>query len=410
MRRSVIGALLSTLLMVVMLLFAACEPTANICVGPDGRPSTCAVYTCSNGTPSAGRPSGSSNVEQCASCESTYRLIDNLCNMRTSYTCSGGTPRSGLPAGNSNIEHCTSCTIPGATPDSNNYCLTEFNYICTNGTPQSGTTTLPNTERCSGCNMLYNLNASNSCEAVVVLGGALRISAATLSQFGVSEDNPFDLAAIGNILYMVGADNDRLYRLNTTDGSATPVGSVAAGFGVGETFPTGLAALGTTLYMVGTTNARLYRLNLDTTDAIADGSADQVGNSAAGFGVNELVPAGLATIGTTLYMLGANNDRLYSLNTTDGSAAPVGIIAASFGVGERVPVGLAALGTTLYMVGRNNDVLYSLNIASGSVGQVGSVLAGFGVGEGFPSGLAAIGNTLYMVGQDTDALYALRYQ
>ena len=242
----VIGALLSTLLMVVMLLFVACEPTANICVGPDGRPSTCAVYTCSNGTPSAGRPSGSSNVEQCAS-----------------------------------------------------------------------------------CNIFYDLNASNSCESVVILGGALRISAATVSQFGVSESSPFDLAAIGNILYMVGVGHDRLYRLNTTDGTGIQVGSLAGGFRVGENSPTGLAALGTTLYMAGSTNNRLYTLNIDPDDGTPDGTAIPVG-SATAFGVGETAPTGLAARGTTLYMVGSTTGRLYRLNTTDGTATRVGS-ATNFG-------------------------------------------------------------------------------
>ena len=320
----VIGALLSTLLMVVMLLFAACEPTANICVGPDGRPSACAVYTCSNGTPSAGSPSGSSNVEQCAS-----------------------------------------------------------------------------------CNIFYDLNASNSCELVVVLGGALRISAATLSEFGVSEGLPYDLAAIGNTLYMVGSDTDSLYRLNTTDGTATRVGS-ATNFGVGETTPIGLAAIANRLYMVGATNDRLYTLNIDPDDGTPDSTAIPVG-SATAFGVGETVPRGLAALGTTLYMVGSTTARLYRLNTTDGTATRVGS-ATNFGVGENSPAGLAALGTTLYMVGGSNALLYTLNTTDGTVTQVGSLSAGFGVGENFPTGLAAIGSILYMVGVDTDALHALRYQ
>ena len=296
----VIGALLSTLLMVVMLLFAACEPTTNICVGPDGRPSTCAVYTCSNGTPSAGRPSGSSNVEQCVS-----------------------------------------------------------------------------------CNIFYDLNASNSCESVVILGGALRISAATVSQFGVSESAPFDLAAIGNILYMVGVGTDKLYTINTTDGSATQVGNLAAGFRVGETIPSGLAARGTTLYMVGTTNDRLYTLNIDPDDGTPDGTAIQVGNLAAGFRVGEITPNGLAALGTTLYMVGVQNERLYTLNITsgdgtpDGTAIPVGS-ATAFGVGETTPTGLAALGTTLYMVGARHARLYTLDTTDGSATQVGRLAGGFG--------------------------------
>ena len=77
---------------------------------------------------------------------------------------------------------------------------------------------------------------------------------------------------------------------------------------------------------------------------------------------------------------------------------------------ETASTGLAALGTTLYMVGARNARLYTLDTTDGSATQVGRLARGFGVGENFPSGLAAIGSILYMVGVNTDALHALRYQ
>ncbi len=59
---------------------------------------------------------------------------------------------------------------------------------------------------------------------------------------------------------MVGFDGDVLYSLNTTTGVATQVGSATAGFGVSEDIPTGLAAIGTTLYMTGAVTDALYAL------------------------------------------------------------------------------------------------------------------------------------------------------
>ncbi len=50
----------------------------------------------------------------------------------------------------------------------------------------------------------------------------------------------------------------------------------------------------------------------------------------------------------------------YTLDTTTGMAAQVGSVAADFGVDEPFPVGLAAIGTTLYMVGQENDALCAL--------------------------------------------------
>ena len=301
-------------------------------------------------------------------------------------------------------------------------------YVCINGTPSARSdATADGISRCLRCNLFATLEGTSdtigaTCRLTVEVGGAVRISASTVSQFGVGENNPSDLAAIGNTLYMVGLTTGRLYRLNidpadgTPDGMAIQVGNLAAGFGVGENQPTGLAAISNTLYMVGGSNTVLYTLNITSGDGIEDGSADQVGSTAAGFGVGEAVPTGLAATGNTLYMVGRRNAVLYTLNidrddgTPDGSAIQVGSTASGFGVSETQPTGLAALGNNLYMVGARNDRLYTLNTTDGSATQVGRLAAGSGVDERSPSGLAAIGDILYMVGQDNLALYALRYQ
>ncbi len=111
---------------------------------------------------------------------------------------------------------------------------------------------------------------------------------------------------------MVGRTTDVLYTLNTTTGRAIQVGSAVAGFGVSEERPSGLAAIGNTLYMVGTrymmrrNEAVLYTLNTATGGATRVGLANQ-------FGVGEITPTGLAAIGDTLYIIGAGADALYAL-------------------------------------------------------------------------------------------------
>ncbi len=255
-----------------------------------------------------------------------------------------------------------------------------------------------------------------TCRPLVEVGEAVRIG--MVSEFGVGEDSPTDLAAIGNTLYMVGLATDALYTLNIDptddidDGSADRVGRVID-FGVNEDFPTGLAAIDGTLYMVGQTNIALYTLNIDPDDGIADGSADRVGR-VIDFGVGEGGPTGLAAIGSTLYMVGTANDALYTLDITTGIATRVGNVAGGFGVREVGSAGLAAVGTTLYMVGVDNNVLYTLNIdpddmtPDGMAIQVGMANR-FGTSDS-PGGLATIGSTLYMAGAINNALYALRYQ
>ncbi len=115
---------------------------------------------------------------------------------------------------------------------------------------------------------LYMVGDSN--DALYTLdtttGRATRMSAAGVSQFGVGEMAPAGLAAIGNTLYMVGIGTDALYTLNidsadsTADGTAIPVGSGVTRFGINEDNPTGLAAIGSTLYMVGQDTDALYAL------------------------------------------------------------------------------------------------------------------------------------------------------
>ena len=239
-----------------------------------------------------------------------------------------------------------------------------------------------------------------------------------VNQFGVSEENPTGLAAIGSALYMVGSNNSALYTINidsadeTPDGMALRVGNVTR-FGVNEFSPHGLAAIGSALYMVGSNNSALYTINIDNTDTTPDGMALRVGNVVR-FGVNETGPAGLAVVGSTLYMIGEALDSLFTLNINNGMALQVGNVTR-FGVGEFSPSGLAAIGNTLYMVGTDRDVLYSLNIDNADGTPDGTAIwegtaPGFGIGENDPAGLAAIGNTLYMVGGNRVALYALRYQ
>ncbi len=374
------GALVATLVALVVAILVAC-PTANNGGGGPGGGSQYR-YTCANGTGAdATFDASAGGLIRCVSCNAGYASFNEVC----------------LPS-----------------------------YVCVNGVASDESADSVGQSRCVSCSPIATLDGTadsigTTCQFSVEVGEAARIGMAM--QFGVSENAPYGLAAIGNTLYMVGLSNDVLYTLNidpddsTPDGRAMQVGSLSAGFGVGERSPTGLAAIDNTLYMVGFDNDVLYTLNIDSDDTIADGSADQVGSQSAGFGVGETTPTGLAAINDTLYMVGQTTNALYTLNidpadgtANDGRAMQVGGLSAGFGVGERGgPTGLAAIGTTLYMIGERNDVLYTLNTGTGMATQVGMANQ-FDVIEGTATGLASIGTTLYMVGHDTDALYALRYQ
>ena len=288
-------------------------------------------------------------------------------------------------------------------------------FICPGGTVTVGDS-VTGSISCQSCTTALGYKLVGS-QCVRFEGDFSRIG--TADKFGVGEDFPQGLASIGDTLYMVGSKNNALYTLDTATGIATRVGS-ATEFGVvdGEDFPRGLASITitengtttTTLYMVGDENNFLYTLNTDTGVATKVGS----GSTADAFGAMEGLPEGLASITitengtttTTLYMVGNNNDALYTLNTDTGVATKVasGSTKAFFGAMEGQPEGLASIGNILYMVGNNNEALYTLDTSSGVATRVGAT-RNFGVGEDTPRGLASIGDTLYMVGDANDALY-----
>ena len=268
-------------------------------------------------------------------------------------------------------------------------------FSCPGGTATVGNS-VTGSISCQSCtpDMGYKMVGS---ECVRFESHFIRIG--TADNFGVGESQPRGLASITDgdttTLYMVGFDNDVLYRLDTSSGLATQVG-MADDFGISEGDVADLASIGTTLYMVDTTFATLFKFNTTT------GIATRVG-AATDFGVGENQPHGLASIGDTLYMVGVAARALYTLDTTTGSATRVGS-ANQFGVGEDLPRGLASIGDTLYMVGNDNDYLYTLDTSTGRATRVGAT-TDFGVGEENPGGLASIGNTLYMTGSANAALY-----
>ncbi len=288
-------------------------------------------------------------------------------------------------------------------------------FICPGGTATVGNS-VTGSISCSACTTTEGYKMVGS-ECVRFEGDFSRIG--TANEFSASEDNPRGLASIEDTLYMVGVDNDALYTLDTSSGIATQVGAVGniAAKGLASITITENGTTTTTLYMVSDGLNALYTLDI-TAGSSTRNVATRVGTS-NNFNVNEISPDGLASIGDTLYMVGAQTRALYTLDITSsgstlGQATRVGA-AVNFGVSfdkdeDRLePRGLASIGDTLYMLDSKNNSLYTLDITVGSstLGQATRVGAtsDFGVREGAPEGLASIGDTLYMVSDDNDALY-----
>ena len=231
-------------------------------------------------------------------------------------------------------------------------------------------------------------------------------------QFNVAEGTPTGLAAVGNMLYMVGREQDTLYMfdtLNIENGTWQAVSlNMPAGFGVGEYNPTGLAAIGDTLYMVGQDIAQAHMFDTSMTQSIWRAQSLTMPD---GFGVEEYSPTGLVAIGDILYMVGQDTDALYMLDTRmeNGVWQAVSPSApAGFGIEEYNPTGLAIIDDMLFMTGSDTDMLATLDVDTGVATQVGNAFR-FGLRETMPGDMTAIGRTLYMVGQRHDALYALNY-
>ena len=284
-------------------------------------------------------------------------------------------------------------------------------FICPGGTATVGNG-VTGSISCRSCTTALGYKRVGS-ECVRFEGSFSRIG--TANEFSASEDNPRGLASIEDTLYMVGVDNNALYTLDTSSGIATQVGAVGniAAKGLASITITENGTTTTTLYMVSDGLNALYTLDI-TAGSSTRNVATRVGTS-NNFNVNEISPDGLASIGDTLYMVGAQTRALYTLDITSsgstlGRATRVGA-AVNFGVtpAETEPRGLASIGDTLYMLDSKNNALYTLDITVGSstLGQATRVGAtsDFGVREGAPEGLASIGDTLYMVSDDNDALY-----
>ena len=172
----------------------------------------------------------------------------------------------------------------------------------------------------STADALYTLDSTT--------GSASRIG--TAAQFGVSETTPGGLAWHNGRLYMTGSGTNSLYTLDTDTGQATLVatGNQITGSSATARQLSGVASHNGELYVTTTTTGCLYRVDLDTLTGTRIGD-DDFGDD------DETHPNGIASHGSpaTLYMIGGDTDKLYTIDTADGTATAVGTSTA-FGVTE----------------------------------------------------------------------------
>ena len=231
----------------------------------------------------------------------------------------------------------------------------------------------------STADALYTLDSTT--------GTATRIGATVA--FGVSETIPGALTWHNGQLYMTGFGTNSLYTLDTDTGETV---LVVTGTQITGSHPTtrrlsGIASHNGHLYLTTTTTGGLYRVDLDTLTGTQI-SDDDFGD------VNETYPYDIVShrnpnnpdSTAELYMIGADTDKLYTLDTTTGGATSIGA-AIAFDVGETRPAALTSHNGKLYMTGNTNSRLYILNTTTGVATPVGNTTH-FGTYETSPHGIA----------------------
>ena len=208
-------------------------------------------------------------------------------------------------------------------------------------------------------------------------------------------------------LYVVGSSRI-LYTINTSDGTASRVGSTPAGFGTDATTPfaLGFHANTDTLYFADGHNEKLSTLNLTS------GAASFVTNTITEFHLSITSPRALATDGTDMWFgVGGSQNRLYRIDPESSIALGRVGFQTNWGISGLTEVYSMAYGGSpakLYAVG-NDRKLYTIEtsgVNASRATQVGSTAAGYGVGETM-TGIAFVGSTLYAAGETNDRLYTL---
>ena len=130
----------------------------------------------------------------------------------------------------------------------------------------------------------------------------------TVRDFGVHEDRPAGLAALGDTLYMFGNDINQAHRLYTLD-AMTSRATLVRPYGHRINF-VALEADDEKLY--GITATSLYRMNIEPSPGLinAPESRIQLGE-AVDFGIPNFEADGIALIGDTMYLVGQG--RLYTI-------------------------------------------------------------------------------------------------
>ena len=256
-------------------------------------------------------------------------------------------------------------------------------------------------------------------------------------------NQPAGLAVSGNLLYIVERINCAIKVMNLDDqivsflvGSTAAVPGYVNGAGDGARFrvPTFIVAdaAGRTLYVSDSGNDAIRAVDISVTPApvttLAGGEpTSNTGQSGYADGTGTAarfnVPAGLALLGTTLYVADIDSHRIRAVDTLTRAVTTVagdGTSATLNGPGASArfvyPFGLVVNGATLY-VSTNDRVIRTIDLASAdkTVGTLCGIAGTFGNQDGDvsiatlgrPIGMAMAGSVLYFADHDLHKIRAI---
>jgi hypothetical protein len=203
--------------------------------------------------------------------------------------------------------------------------------------------------------------------------------------------------------------------VTTIAGVAGTHGS-ADGIGTGATFynPYAITTDGANLYIADSSNSTIRKMVIATGEvstlagsAGVTGSADGIGSSA-----RFNIPAGITTDGTNLYVSDAFNYTIRKIVITTAEVSTLAGTAGTFGSTDgtgpnakfNLPKGIATDGSNLYIVDANNSTIRKLSLSTNVVttiaGAVGSPGSADGTGNtarfNTPNGMTFDGSNLYI--------------
>jgi sugar lactone lactonase YvrE len=236
---------------------------------------------------------------------------------------------------------------------------------------------------------------------------------------------PYGITTDGTHLYVADTFNHTIRRIVIATGVVTTLAGTAGsadstdGTGPAARFdlPFGITTDGTHLYVADTFNHTIRRIVIATgVVTTLAGAAGNTGSAdGAGATARFLLPHGITTDGTHLYVADTGNDAIRRIVIATGVVTTLAGAAGNTGSGDgtgaaaafNFPQGITTDGTNLYIAEANNHTLRKIVIATGEVTTLAGAAGSFGSADGMgatarfdhPAGMTTDGTNLYVADQ-----------